>query len=69
MVMPRSRVVEEKSGLLRAEFQTRILGFVDDVEFRLNRPKKTIDFRSASRVGYYDFGVNRVRMEKLRIEF
>jgi uncharacterized protein (DUF1499 family) len=39
---------------------------VDDVEFWFDAAAKTIHFRSASRSGYYDFGVNRKRMEELR---
>ena len=34
--IPRSRVVEEKSAFLWAEFQSLIFRFVDDAEFRLN---------------------------------
>ena len=67
--IPRSRVVEEKSASLRAEFKSRIFRFIDDAEFRLNKTKSMIGFRSSSRAGYYDFGVNRQRIEKLRIEF
>lgn len=67
--MPRSRIVEENSRSLRAEFQSLIFRFVDDGEFRLNETKAMIEFRSASRVGYYDFGVNRRRIENLRERF
>ncbi|HEY6084419.1 MAG TPA: DUF1499 domain-containing protein [Nitrospira sp.] len=43
-----------------------LLRFVDDVEFLFDDDTKTIHFRSASRVGYGDFGVNRRRMEEIR---
>jgi uncharacterized protein (DUF1499 family) len=39
---------------------------VDDVEILFDDASKTIHFRSAARSGYYDFGVNRRRMEKVR---
>ena len=43
-----------------------MLRFVDDVEFNLRPEAGIIAVRSASRVGYYDFGANRSRVEKLR---
>jgi len=59
-------VIESRDNYLRAEFTTRIIGFVDDVEF-LYRPAEGITHvRSASRVGYSDLGANRQRIERLR---
>jgi uncharacterized protein (DUF1499 family) len=43
-----------------------MLRFVDDVEFVFDDESKTIHFRSASRTGYGDLGVNRRRMEQVR---
>jgi uncharacterized protein (DUF1499 family) len=63
--MPRSRVVEVGPNLIRAEFHTRIFKFKDDVTFWLDEPNKLIHLRSASRSGYYDFGVNRKRAEAI----
>ena len=51
---------------IRAVATTRILRFKDDIEFLLDREAETIDLRSASRVGYSDFGTNRKRMEGIR---
>ena len=39
--------------------------YVDDVEFYINEKNKIIHFRSASRIGYSDLGVNRKRMEEI----
>jgi uncharacterized protein (DUF1499 family) len=48
-------------------FTTKHLGFVDDVEFH-NRPvEKLIAVRSSSRVGKFDFGINRRRVEEIRV--
>lgn len=63
--MPRSRVAEVGPNLIRAEFHTRIFKFKDDVTFWLDEPNKLIHLRSASRSGYYDFGVNRKRAEAI----
>jgi uncharacterized protein (DUF1499 family) len=58
-------IVEEKDNYLHVEFKSAVMGFVDDVEFYF--PKENIiEVRSASRLGYSDFGVNRKRMEQLR---
>ena len=63
--MPRTRLVKRSGNYLRAEFRSRIFGFVDDVEFYLDTENNLIHFRSAARKGYGDFGVNRDRMEAL----
>jgi uncharacterized protein (DUF1499 family) len=62
-------VVTNEAGYLRAEFRSTLLGFTDDVEFLFDDAHKRIDFRSASRVGYYDFGANRARMERISRHF
>ncbi len=61
---PRVRVVQQEDNYLRAEFTSRLLRFVDDVEFLLG--ERGIEVRSASRLGHSDFGVNRERVEQLR---
>ena len=58
--------MEEDETYLHVEFTSRIFRFVDDVEFVFEDETKTIHFRSASRTGYSDFGVNRNRMEEIR---
>jgi uncharacterized protein (DUF1499 family) len=67
--MPRSRLVAEDGDYLRYEFRSFLLRFVDDVELLVDESKSAIHFRSASRVGYSDFGVNRRRMEEIRTRF
>ena len=64
--LPRTRLVEEDEVYLHYEFTSLVLRFVDDVEFLFDDETKTIHFRSASRTGYSDFGVNRRRMEEIR---
>ncbi len=65
--MPRTRIVESRPDYLYAEFETALLGFVDDVEFQVDG--STIHARSASRLGYSDLGVNRKRIEEIRAAF
>ena len=64
--LPRAKLVEEDESYLHYEFTSLLLRFVDDVEFVFDDEAKTIHFRSASRTGYGDLGVNRTRMEQVR---
>lgn len=63
---PRTNVVADDGNYMHVEFRSQIFRFPDDVEFVLDRDGKKIDFRSASRAGYSDLGVNRARMEQIR---
>ena len=67
--LPRVKVVIEEPDYIKAEFTSAVFSFVDDVEFYFSETEKIIDVRSASRVGYYDFGVNRRRIEDIRTRF
>jgi uncharacterized protein (DUF1499 family) len=64
--LPRTKLIEDEELYLHYEFRSLLLRFVDDVEFLFDEKAKIIHFRSASRVGYGDFGVNRRRMEDIR---
>lgn len=66
---PRTTLTVQEPGYLRAECRSRWLRFVDDLEFLLDEPEKTIHVRSASRLGRKDFGVNRRRVEAIRARF
>ncbi len=63
---PRVKLVADKENYLYAEFTSRIMGFIDDVEFLLDEQADVIHVRSASRLGSSDFGVNRDRIETIR---
>lgn len=67
--LPRAEIVQDEEHYLHVEVTSRWLRFVDDVEFLCEPETGRIHFRSASRVGYYDFGVNRKRMEQIRVAF
>src|SRR5687767_1935839 len=62
--LPRTRIVLAHPDYLYAEFRSKLLGYVDDVEFFFDGA--VVQVRSASRVGRRDFGVNRDRVEKIR---
>ena len=63
--MKRAKVVAATPTYLHVEFRSALFRFADDVEFVLEDPARLIHFRSASRTGYYDFGVNRKRMKEI----
>jgi len=61
----RVRVVEASEDYVHAEFTTPLFRFVDDVEFWIDVAGGKVHYRSASRVGHSDLGVNRRRMRTL----
>ena len=63
---PRITLVDEDESYLHYEVTSLLFRFVDDVEFVFDDAAKVIHFRSASRTGYGDLGVNRKRMEQIR---
>lgn len=57
------------AGYLHAEYTSPFLRFVDDLELLVDSNAKVIQVRSASRVGTWDLGANRRRVEGLRRRF
>jgi uncharacterized protein (DUF1499 family) len=64
--MERTTIITESDNYLYAEFKSKLMGFVDDVEFLIDNSAKVIHVRSASRLGESDLGVNRKRIETIR---
>lgn len=62
----RTTVVYHNDRYLHATVLSPWHLFTDDLELMLDAPAGRIDVRSSSRVGYYDFHVNRDRVEALR---
>jgi uncharacterized protein (DUF1499 family) len=62
----RSRIIREERGYVYAEFRSKLLGYVDDLELLFDEKAALFNVRSASRLGRRDFGVNRKRVEALR---
>jgi uncharacterized protein (DUF1499 family) len=67
--LKRVQLVKIEMDYIHAEFRSLIFRFVDDVEFYFSPEEKIIHLKSASRSGYYDFGTNRRRLERLRSTF
>ena len=64
--LPRTKIIADNELYVYVTFTSRLMRFVDDVEFLFDETNKQIHVRSASRVGYSDMGVNRKRVEDLR---
>ena len=64
-----SIITFSEDSYIHAEFRSSFFRFVDDVEFFFPQDEQIIHVKSASRVGYSDFGVNRKRVEHLREVF
>jgi uncharacterized protein (DUF1499 family) len=62
--MERTAIITESADYLYAEFTTKLMGYVDDVEFYIDGAN--IQVRSASRLGKSDLGLNRQRIEAIR---
>lgn len=67
--MPRTSIILQSTTELKAIFSSKIFGFKDDVEFLYNKERHVIDVRSASKLGYWDLGVNRKRIEAIRNQY
>ncbi|MBG1242886.1 DUF1499 domain-containing protein [Nostoc sp. NZL] len=66
-VVPRTEIVEQTPNYIHALSKSRIFKFVDDLEFYFPPNESVIHLRSASRVGESDLGVNRRRVEQIRL--
>jgi len=67
--LPGVRLTELRADYLRAEARSRLFGFVDDMELKLDAAAGVVHVRSAARLGHSDFGVNRRRVERIRAAF
>lgn len=59
-------IISKNTKYLHATFTSPIIRFVDDMELRLDAAKKIVHFRSSSRVGYSDMGMNKKRVAEFR---
>ena len=61
------KLITSTDNYLHFECSTTFLRFIDDLQLNL-KANGIVQLRSASRIGYSDFGANRKRVEKLRRE-
>lgn len=66
---PRADIISQTDEYIHATFTSKFFRFIDDIECYLPKNKKVIHFRSASRSGFYDFGVNKNRINSIKKTF
>ncbi len=59
-------IIEEKSNYIYAVATTGTMKFHDDIEIYFDEAEGVIQYKSASRAGYSDMGLNRARYEALK---
>jgi uncharacterized protein (DUF1499 family) len=68
--LPGTRIERQEGGpsttYLHATAESRIFGFIDDLELAADPERGLLQVRSESRLGDSDLGVNRRRVEQLR---
>ncbi|MEO0648959.1 MAG: DUF1499 domain-containing protein [Cyanobacteria bacterium J06650_10] len=68
-VVPRTEVVSQADDYILARSESRLMGFVDDTEFYFPKDENVVQVRAAARMGESDLGVNRRRIEQIRLAF
>lgn len=63
---PRMQIVTAGTDYIHAVQRSRVFRFPDDLECHLPADERLVYLRSCARFGWYDFGVNRARVERLR---
>ena len=61
-----ANIVSTSENYIYAEFTSRLMRYIDDVEFLYDQSTGITHVRSASRIGYSDLGANRNRIEGIR---
>ncbi|MGE4518694.1 MAG: DUF1499 domain-containing protein [Desulfobacteraceae bacterium] len=69
MEMKRCKIILKTDTKIHAVCTSLVFRFRDDLYFEADSEKKIINIKSASRTGYFDFGVNRKRAEKIIEKF
>jgi uncharacterized protein (DUF1499 family) len=67
--LPGASVKQVKGNYIHIECRSRLLRLRDDLELFFDEAESLVHVRSASRVGYWDLGVNRRRVAAIRKAF
>ncbi len=63
---PRLKIIEKEKYYIHAIATSRIMGFIDDIEIKNLNEENIFQVKSSSRLGIYDLGVNKRRVQTLR---
>jgi len=62
---PRIKIIKIQKNYLRAIATSRIMKYVDDIEIEKFEKENILIVKSKSRIGFYDLGVNKRRIDTL----
>jgi len=63
---PRVKIIKKDKNFIHAIATSRIMKFIDDIEIKVLNKENIFQVKSSSRLGIYDLGVNKKRVETLR---
>ena len=63
---PRLKIIKKEKNYIHAIATSRIMNFIDDIEIKSLNQSNIFQVKSSSRVGIYDLGVNKKRVQRLR---
>ena len=63
---PRLKIIKKDKFYIHAVATSRIMKFVDDIEVKNLNQENIFQVKSSSRLGIYDLGVNKRRIQTLR---
>ena len=63
---PRLKIIKKEKYYIHALATSRIMKFIDDIEIKSLNQENIFQVKSSSRLGIYDLGVNKRRVQTLR---
>ena len=63
---PRLKIIKKEKNYIHAIATSRIMKFIDDIEIKNLNQDNIFQIKSSSRLGIYDLGVNKRRVQTLR---
>jgi len=63
---PRLEIINKEKNYIHALATSRIMKFIDDIEIKNLNKDNIFQIKSSSRLGIYDLGVNKRRVQTLR---
>ena len=63
---PRLKIINKEKNYIHAIATSRMLKFIDDIEIQNLNQDNIFQIKSSSRLGIYDLGVNKRRVQTLR---
>lgn len=64
--LPGCTIENSAPDRIHATCRSKLFGFIDDLDLMAVQDAPVVHVRSGARLGWWDFGVNRARVEKLR---